>query len=112
MSKRNWIVVETTAEPKDVADALAQANVPHGLVVLLGELVFATLRCSAGCGMSEAVTVGAYDGPNEIYAEAGRCPRCDKPMGGDPKGAEMPFGIDWNALPRTASRARWQKPTD
>ena len=109
MSETKWIVVETTRDPKDVADALARGNVPHGLVVLIGELQHATLRCAGGCPSAEAVIIGAWDGPNEIYARAGRCTRCGAVMGGDPNGVEMPFAVDWNALPRTASRARWQR---
>ena len=102
----NWIMVETTGEPRDVAHAMALAGVTHGLIVHSHEVVYAQARCECGSGLS--MPIGGNDGPNELCARLGRCGSCDKSMSFSPYGVDMPLGIDWNAMPKTASRAHWQ----
>lgn len=102
----NWIVIETTAAPKDIAHALSVDGIPHGMIVHSHEVVYAQARCE--CGTCRHIPIGSNDGPNELCAQLGRCSSCDKPLAFSPYGVDMPFGIDWNAMPKTASRAHWQ----
>ena len=107
MSKpTNWIVIETTAEPKDVAYAMMLAKLPHGLCVHSHEVTYAQARCE--CGAMLNMPIGSNDGPNELCARLGLCMVCDRPLSFSPYGVDMPFAIDWNAMPKTASRAHWQ----